>query len=248
MKTSKHTAIIFACFVSSPALALQATQNPGMDSNQASSLPAICDPPSTTVLQGVVGVMVSRCYEGANIYGVGDNVDDAATNANGFLAVFREGVHCTMSAQDPVHTDGRAPGVAFMATCEGFPIWAFGQTATSSGKNVLEIAINMAGSGMHCSANSFNPSPHGLQYGYSCSSPAGSAQVSGYGSNVDDANSVAMRAMKVSAQTGRNCSFESMELRGVTFYSTLVCANSRYTGMGRSVSASANDAMLQAGG
>lgn len=215
----------------------------GMNAGLLSS--AICDPGMELLPDGG-GVVVRRCGSNGTVAGVGSNIDAATTNANGLLAVAEKGVVCGVSARDP-YVSMPAPGVGIKADCNGSSISAYGMTATTAGMNILELAINLAGSNVTCNVDYYYGAAHGYRYPYTCSRPGASWGVAGIGSSVDDANAIAMRLIKKSSETGTHCVFDNAELNGVVFRVILGCNGSTYMGYGSNITAAAMDAAAQAG-
>jgi len=211
----------------------------------ASIGPGICDS-GTELLRDGGGVVVRRCSSSGNVAGVGSNIDAAATNANGLLAVAEQGFACSVSARDP-YVSSAAPGVGIKASCLGPSISAYGMTVTSAGQNMLELAENLAATQARCNVGYYKPSVHGFVFLYNCVRVGASWGAAGLGSSIDDSNAMAMRLVKKSSATGTHCTFDPAKLNGVVFKASLRCNGKSYEGYGSSVTAAANDAAVQAG-
>jgi len=224
------------------------TSMPSPDAGQAGSMSlSVCNLPPELLPDGG-GVVVRRCGNNGTVGGVGSNIDAATINANGLLAVAEQGVVCNVWSRDP-YVSIPAPAVGIKADCRGASVSAFGMTTTTAGENMLELAINLAATGVKCSVNYYYASKHGFRFPYTCDRVGARWTVSGLGSNIDDSNDIAMRlAIKSSkgAYSG-DCQFQDAELNGVVFKATLLCNGKRYQGYGSTVTAAANDAAVQAG-
>jgi len=212
----------------------------------ASSIgPGICDP-GVDMLPNHGGVAVRRCGKNGTVSGVGSNIDDATANANGLLAVAEEGPVCSVLAHDP-YVSIPAPGVGIKGQCDSTSLSAYGLSTTTAGRNLLELAINLAATQASCNVDYYYGSAHGYRYPYTCSRAGQSWSIAGIGSSVDDSNAIAMRLAKKSSETGTHCYFDNAELNGVVFRAYLHCNGSTYTGFGSSITAAAKDAAAQAG-
>ncbi|GEM_PF-403240 len=195
--------------------------------------------------------LAKRQCNGSYVFGIGGSVDDAVENLNGFMAVKEAGVGCHTNATSVV-SGAYGLGVFAKFTCNGWPIAGAGNSATTAARNSLAIATEMAATGTHCRAperESYSPETYGFRFRYSCGNTRTLKvwSVSGLGSNIDDANAIAMRMMRHSSASGQSCAFDKADINGVILRATLRCGGSFVQGYGSSVTAAANDALAQVG-
>jgi len=200
-------------------------------------------------MTGRSSILAIRSCTGGNLYGIGTSADEAIQNLNGFMAVKEAGISCSAGASG-VYTGPFNTGTYANFTCNGRPTIAVGSTPTIAANNVLELAVELAASGAHCSAGntSYYPESHGFRFSYNCTKSGNAGwSVNGLGSSIDDANSTALRVVRFTAQNPGGCMFSPASLNGAIFSTTFVCNRSHIQGYGSSVSSAAADALTQIG-
>ncbi|SMR83719.1 hypothetical protein SAMN05518671_4221 [Stenotrophomonas lactitubi] len=210
-----------------------------------------CGATEFTAMTSNSSTLASRQCDGSYVYGIGVSVNEAVENLNGFMAVRQEGVDCSANASS-IESGAYGIGVFAHFTCNGWPIAGVGNSPTSAARNSLAIAEEMAANGTHCSAplqGSYYPETYGFRFRYDCGNTQtnSSWSISGIGSNIDDANSIAMRVMRYTASTKSSCAFDAAGINGTILSVTLQCPSATATGYGSSVTAAANDALAQIG-